>query len=172
MDVRPRPVARPKPEDGHPARRRSPTAYHAHLPRQTSGSPGPRRDGQESPRPLLLARRARLDRTICQGVHSLPTKQESYTQDEAPPVQNHGTQRQPPFLSGDHGPDHGTPKKPRPRQHTNHCRPWVLPGRHLPPLPENDYGPPNCAAVLPAPLPMVRTPPSTNLRSRPPFYVS
>src|SRR5712671_6434811 len=43
---------------------------------------------------------------------------------------------------------------------------------HLPPLPENNHGPPNRSTILPAPLPMVRPPLPADLGPRPTFHLS
>ncbi len=130
-----------------------------------------RRNHQESLGPLLLARGTNLDRAIRQRMHNLSTKQEPHAPNEDPPVQNHGAERQPPVLPSGHGPNHGTPQEPRARQHTNHRRSWVLTGRPLPTLPEDDHGPPDCTPLLPAPVPMVRASPTTDIRPGPTFHL-
>src|SRR5712671_4353645 len=55
MDVRPWPLAQPKPEGGRPTGRSGPTTPYARLPRWTGGSPGPRQNHQKGARLLLLA---------------------------------------------------------------------------------------------------------------------
>src|SRR6266851_4048168 len=91
--------------------------------------------------------------------------------DEAAPLQNHDAAQQPPLLPSRHGSHHWPPEEPGPRQYTDHHRPRMLPGRHLPSLSEDDHGPPNSATLLPTPLPVVWAPPPANLGPRSPVHL-
>src|SRR6266851_1655067 len=104
-------------------------------------------------------------------MRNLSTKQEPHAPNKGPPVQNYGAQQQPPILPGGHGPDHGTPKEPRARQHTNHRRSRVLMGRPLPTLPENDHRPPDCTPLLSAPVPVVRASLTTDIGLGPALHL-
>ncbi len=164
-------MAEQRPEDGYTPRPRRTMTHHAHLSRRPGSTPRLRRNGKKGPRKILLARRTSVDRTICQRMCSLPAEQEPHTLSKGPPIQNHGTLGHPPFCPSGHGPNHRAADKPGLRQHSNYSQSWVLTSGNLSAVPENDHGTPNCAALLQAPLPVVRTPQVPDNRLRPPIHL-
>jgi hypothetical protein len=119
---------------------------------------------------ILLALTKDLDRSIHQGVRNLSTEQKPHTRNKNPTLQNHCSRKCAPLHTDSPGSDHRTAQISGIRRNINYCGPWMLTGRHLPPLQRHDHRPSDCAIILQIRLPLVRPPQQSNIRQRPSFH--
>src|SRR6266851_2421763 len=121
---------------------------------------------------LLLAASETLGGTIRERLHRLPTKQKPNPSTAHPPVQNHCPRERTTIHPNCDGSHHRPPQKPRIRQHTDHCRSWMLSCCHFPPMSVNGHRPPDCSDVLSTCVPLVRVTLPDHIRPGPALHVT
>src|SRR5258708_29074732 len=102
----------------------------------------------------------------------LPTKQNRHPSSEDPTLPHHHRTQGTPLPTGLYGPYHGFTPCPRPRCHTHHCRPRVLPERHIPTLFYVYHRGGDRPTISRTRISMVWAPTETNHRPRPPLHIT
>ena len=111
-------------------------------------------------------------RTIREGMCHMSAKQKPHTPTPNTAIQNTCTGKCPTIYADCNGPYHGITQKPGIRQHPNHSRSRVYPRRNLLTMYDQCHGTTNRPTILSTRVPMVRTPPETDHRSRSPIHIT
>jgi hypothetical protein len=112
-----------------------------------------------------------MDRTICERMCKMPTKQEPHEAGKDTPLPNPHTDRRPPLPNHSHGPDHPTPKQQQIRCHPHDSRPQMHEGSHIPSLQNNHHRTRSSKTVLRQHLPMVWPTQQDHIRQGPPIHI-
>ena len=119
---------------------------------------------------ILMATYDSMDRRIRQGMHHLPTEQNTHSQNSNPPLSNSYNEQCQALPTSSYGPNYRTPQTRRQGCHPNYCRPRMLLSSRIPPMQYDYHRPTNCTTVPRPHLQMVRAAREDYLRPRSSFH--